>query len=149
LLVGRVFSQQREDGWDAWFARVGRQGGALMAYRLVDIDRGDVLFDIAPLPQGGFLAAGATGYTQNANGASISESAMPLLATLNADGTLRQRLSIAAGPRQNQIRSLAMRNNTWVTAGLVNGPGTHSGDGDPALIVADGVVREIVVSGSQ
>jgi hypothetical protein len=26
---------------------------------------------------------------------------------------------------------------------MINGPGTHSGDGDRALIVADGFLREV------
>jgi hypothetical protein len=29
---------------------------------------------------------------------------------------------------------------------MVNGPGTHSGDGNPALIAADGFVREISIA---
>jgi hypothetical protein len=111
----------------------------------MDVDRGDVFFDIVPLAQGRFLAAGAAGYTQNPDGASISDSSTPLLAVLESDGALAQRVPFAAGPRQNQLRSLAPRGGNWLVGGMVNGPGTHSGDGDPALITADGFVREIAV----
>jgi hypothetical protein len=147
-LVGRVFSERRDDGsgWNAYVAHVDRASGALLAYRVVDLDRGEVLFDIAPLALGRFLVAGAAGYTQNPDGASISEQAAPLLAVLEADGTLRQRIGVAAGPRQNQLRSLASQGANWLVAGLVNGPGTHSGDGNPALIAADGFVREVAIA---
>jgi hypothetical protein len=45
------------------------------------------------------------------------------------------------------LRSLAARNGNWLVGGMVNGPGTHSGDGDQALIVADGFVHETTISG--
>lgn len=147
-VVGRVFTEQRGDGtgWNAYVAHVSRTSGALLSYRVVDVDAGDVLFDIAPLAQGRFLVAGATGYSQNPTGASISEQAAPLLAVLESDGTLRQRIAVMAGPRQNQLRSLAPRGGDWLVGGMVNGPGTHSGDGDPSLITADGFVRQMPIA---
>src|SRR6266436_185253 len=89
VLVGRVLSQVRSDGsgWDAFLAFVGRDG-APGPYSVVDVDRGDVLFDVAVLPGGRYLALGTTGYLQNPSGASISEAAQPLLALLNSDGSL-------------------------------------------------------------
>ena len=147
-LVGRVFSEVRGDGtgWNAYAAHVGRTNGTLLSYRVIDLDRGEVLFDIAPLAQGRFLVAGAAGYSQNPTGASISEQTTPLLAVLEPDGTLKQRIDVVAGARQNQLRSLAARNSNWLVGGMVNGPGTHSGDGNPALIVADGFVHETTIS---
>ncbi len=147
-LVGRVFSEVRGDGtgWNAYAAHVGRASGALLSYRVIDLDRGEVLFDIAPLAQGRFLVAGAAGYSQNPTGASISEQTTPLLAVLEPDGTLKQRNDVVAGARQNQLRSLAARNSSWLVGGMVNGPGTHSGDGNPALIVADGFLHEMTIS---
>ena len=147
-LVGRVFSEVRGDGtgWNAYAAHVDRANGALLSYRVIDLDRGEVLFDIAPLAQGRFLVAGAAGYSQNPTGASISEQTTPLLAVLESDGTLKQRIDVVAGARQNQLRSLAARNSNWLVGGMVNGPGTHSGDGNPALIVADGFVHETTIS---
>jgi hypothetical protein len=146
-LVGRVFSQQLADGsgWNAYAAHVDRASGALLSYRVVDIDRGEILFDIAPLTQGRFLVAGTAGYTQNPTGASVSEQSAPLLAVLESDGTLRQRIAFAAGARQNQLRSIVPRGGNWLVGGMVDGPGTHSGDGNPALIMADGFVRETAI----
>jgi hypothetical protein len=147
-LVGRVFSQQLPDGsgWNAYAAHVDRTSGALLNYRVVDIDRGEILFDIAPLAPGRFLVAGAAGYTQNPTGASVSEQSTPLLAVLESDGTLRQRIDFTAGARQNQLRSVVARGDHWLVGGLVNGPGTHSGDGNPALITADGFAREMAIA---
>jgi len=146
-LVGRVFSQRLDDGtgWNAYAAHVDAASGALLRYGVVDVDRGEVLFDIAPLADGRDLVAGTAGYTQNPSGASISEQAAPLLAVLELDGTLRQRIDVAAGARQDQLRSIGARGGTWLVGGLVNGPGTHSGDADPALITADGFVRELAI----
>lgn len=148
-LVGRVFSEQRSDGtgWNAYVAIVNGTSGTLHAYRVLDFDRGDVLFDIAPLTQGRYLVGGTTGYIQNPGGASISEEGQPLLAVLDEDGSLRQRIAVASGPRQNQVRSLWQHSTgNWLIGGMVNGPGTHSGDGALSLVTADGFVRETVLT---
>ena len=147
-LVGRVFSEKRSDGsgWNAYVANISRVNGNLLSYRPVDVDKGEILFDIAPLPQGRFLVAGSAGYTQNPKGASISEIAEPLLAVLEADGKVKQRIAMTAGPRQNQLRSLAAYGNNWLVGGFVNGPGTHSADSNPALVTADGFVREMTIA---
>jgi hypothetical protein len=148
VVAGRVFSEKRPDGagWDAWAAQIDRQSGLLRNYRVVDLDRGEVLFDVAPLDGGRLLLAGAAGYTQNPDGASISETAAPLLGVLEIDGTVR-RIAFDAGPRQNQLRSLDGSGDRWFIGGMVNGPGTHSGDADPSLITADGFLREIPAPG--
>jgi len=142
-LAGRVFTEQRADGsgWDAYFAHVNAASGMLDAYRVIDVQAGDVLFDTAALASGGFIAAGASAYTQNPSGASISEQSAPLLLVLRADGTVARRVEFPAGPRQNQLRSLAQRAGAWSVGGSLDGPGTHSGDGDPSLIRANGFVR--------
>lgn len=143
-LVGRVFSEKRDDGtgWNAYVANVDASSGF---YRVLDIDAGDALFDIARADAGRYLAGGTTGYTQNPTGASVSEQSKPLLLLLEADGSVRQRIDVPAGARQNQVRSIWPRGGNWLVGSLVNGPGTHSGDANPALITADGAAREITV----
>jgi len=86
--------------------------------------------------------AGFSGYTQNPAGASISEGANALLAQLDAEGRLLQRLALPAAPRHNQLRSLSPWQGTWLLGGLADGPGTHSADTDPSLLRHDGYVRE-------
>jgi hypothetical protein len=121
-----------------------RQDGGLDTYNTVDVDRGDVLFDIAQLTSGRYLALGTTGYVQNPTGASISESAQPLLVVLAPDGSLAQNLGFPAGPRHNQLTTVVRGDGGWLLGGMVNGPGTHSGDTDRSLLVADGFLRERV-----
>jgi hypothetical protein len=147
VALGRVFTEQRGDGsgWDGYLARIAATSGALLSYRLVDVDRGEALFDAAPLPQSRLLVAGAAGYTQNPTGGSIQEEMTPLLAILDADGSVRQRIAIASGPRHNQVRALVAVGERWLAAGMVNGPATHSGDADPAAITADGFLRDVNV----
>jgi hypothetical protein len=143
LLVGRVLSEVRPDGsgWNAFAATVG-QNGAPGPYNVIDVDRGDVLFDAAALPDGRFLALGSTGYTQNPSGESISETAQPLLVLLGSDGSLVQNLGYTGGARQNQLTTIVPLNGAWLLGGMIDGPGTHSGDADRALIVANGFLRE-------
>ncbi len=143
VLVGRVLSELRSDGsgWDAFAAFVGRDGTP-GPYSVVDVDRGDVFFDVAALPGGRYLALGTTGYVQNPSGASISEAAQPLLVLLNSDGSLAQNLGYIGGARHNQLTTIAPLDGRWLLGGMINGPGTHSGDADRELIVADGFLRE-------
>jgi hypothetical protein len=143
VLVGRVLSELRSDGtgWNAFTAFVGSDGTP-GPYSVVDIDRGDVLFDVAALPSGRYLALGTTGYVQNPDGASISEAAQPLLVLLNSDGSLAQNLGCIGGARHNQLTTIASLNGRWLLGGMINGPGTHSGDAHRELIVADGFLRE-------
>jgi hypothetical protein len=143
VLVGRVLSEVRSDGsgWNAFTALVGRDSTP-GPYSVVDVDRGDVLFDVAALPSGRYLALGTTGYVQNPSGASISEAAQPLLVLLNSDGSLARNLGYIGGARHNQLTTIASLNGRWLLGGMINGPGTHSGDANHKLIVADGFLRE-------
>jgi hypothetical protein len=143
VLLGRVLTQVRADGggWDAFAAIVGRDG-VQSSYSVVDVNQGDMLLDAAALADGRYLALGVTGYTQNPTGESISETAQPLLAVLNSDGSLAQRIAYPAGPRQNQLTTIAPLNGHWLVGGMNNGPGTHSGDANRDLIMADGFLRE-------
>src|SRR5262249_16239866 len=94
------------------------------------------------LPSGRYLALGTTGYTQNPTGASISESAQPLLVLLGPDASLSYNLGFPAGPRHNQLTTVARTDGGWLLGGMINGPGTHSADSDRALVGADGFLGE-------
>jgi len=94
------------------------------------------------LPSGRYLALGTTDYVQNPTGASISEAAQPLLALFNTDGSLAQNLGFPGGPRHNQLSTIASLDGGWLLGGMVNGPGTHSGDVQRELITADGFLQQ-------
>lgn len=143
-LVGRVRTERLADGtgWNAFAAFISH-AGELRNYSVIDVDRGDVLFDLVAGRNSQFLAVGTTGYTQNPFGASISEDAAPLLLVLSETGAVVSRLQVPAGPRHNPMRTLSRHGTNWLVGGMVNGPGTHTGDADRSLISADGVIREI------
>jgi hypothetical protein len=143
VLAGRVLSETRADGtgWNAFVARVGRDG-SVQSYQVLDIDRGDVLFDVTEIPGAGYLALGATGYVQNPSGASISESSQALLIQLDPNGSNPHRLDFAGGARHNQLRTIIRLDDRWLLGGMTNGPGTHSGDTQRELIFADGFLRQ-------
>lgn len=145
-VAGRVRTVQVDSGWDGYVAFVDG-GGVLLQQQVLDVDRGDVILDIAALDDGAgrWLLAGSTGYLQNPSGASISEDASPLLALLPAPGQPAQRLALGKGPRHNQARALARWGGHWWLGGLHDGPGTHSADADPALLRADGSLRQLTL----
>jgi hypothetical protein len=143
-LVGRVSTEVNGDGsgWDAFIARV-RGDGNVATYKVVDVNAGDILFDVAALASGRYLALGTTGYFQNPTGASISEDTEPLLLVLEADGSVAARVNLGDGPRQDQLRTIDSLGGRWLVGGMRNGPGTHSGDFDRSLIAADGFLMEM------
>lgn len=144
-IAGRQRATGSEGGWNgfaAWLDGAGR----LQRHAELHVEHDDALFDIAPLPGGRYLAAGATGYRQNPAGASISGEGAPLLAVLDAEGRIAQRLQLPTAPGQNPVRSLDGHGPRWLAAGMRDGPGTHTADADPArLLRADGFVREVAV----
>jgi hypothetical protein len=144
LVAGRVRTEQRPDGlgWDAYLARLPAGGGTGGSVQVLDFGRGDIILDLAPTADGRLLLAGATGYWQNPTGGSISEESQPLLALVPAAGGTATRLSTPAGPRHNQLRSIAAWQGRWLVGGFDNGPGTHSADADPARLSADGHLRD-------
>ncbi|MCD2518153.1 hypothetical protein LQ564_17725 [Massilia sp. G4R7] len=144
LLGGRVRLNRPDDpeGWDGWFARLDNGGQRLAHYRTIHVDRGDAILDLLPLSDGGVLLAGATGYTQNRTGESVSETSAPLLARLPAGEGAPTRLAVPSGPRGNQVRTVSFFGSNWLVANTENLPGTHTHDGNEALITADAVVRE-------
>lgn len=141
LLAGRLLTARRDDGggWDAYVAQLTPGGGAQL--QPLDFDRGDIIFDVAGLADGRIALAGSTGYTQNPDGASVSEDVQPLLAVLPGVGAAAQRLMLPPGPRQNQVRTLAPWLQHFLVGGVQNGPGTHSADADPSLLTWDGFLR--------
>jgi hypothetical protein len=140
-LVGRVRSVVDSAGWDGFVSLVGQGRQAPDSYRLIDVDRSDLLLDVARLPDGRLLLAGSTGYTQNPSGRSVSEEAAPLLAVSAADGSGARRLALPAGARHNQAWSLAQWGGKWWVGGMEDGPGTHSDDADPSRLRCKGFLR--------
>lgn len=139
-VFGRVRTARLDDGsgWDGYMSAVDAASGANPQHAAVDVAQGDAIFDLAPLPGGGWLAVGSAGYTQNPAGTSITPAALPLAVVLRADGQLAQRVPLPAGLRHNELRSALAWQSRWLIGGLTNGPATHTADGDLSLLTADG-----------
>lgn len=142
-LVGRVRSLAESTGWDAFVGLISPQSPTVDSYRLIDIDRSDLLLDVALLPDGRLLLAGSTGYSQNPSGRSVSEEAAPLLAVSAADGSGARRLPFPAGTRHNQAWALAQWGGRWWVGGMEDGPGTHTDDADPGGVRCMGYLRAL------
>ncbi|SHG61359.1 hypothetical protein [Massilia sp. CF038] len=144
LLAGRVRTTRAPggDGWDGYLARID-PGSRQLAVQVVDVDRGDVLFDVLPLSADTFLLAGATAYTQNPDGESVSETSAPLFLRLDTAKGTQTRIPMPSGLRGNQLRALVPYRSRWLIGGMENVPGTHSADANPALITTDAYVREL------
>lgn len=144
-VAGRIYSESRADGtgWNGYVALTRPAEKRLVANQVIDVDRGDAILQAQALADGRYLVSGSTGYVQNPAGASVSESAEPLLAILDSQGRLVQRVAVTGGQRHNQLRGLALWKGKWLLGGMTNGPGTHSADGNPALLSGDGFVREV------
>jgi hypothetical protein len=142
LIVGRSETTPgAAGGWDALLARVSDAG--VVSVHTIDVDAADILFDVDALPDGRLIAVGGTGYVQNPSGASISEGCSLLALVLTGDTP--SRLGLPSLPRHNHLRTvLASEPMVWV-GGMTNGPGTHSGDGDPSLIRADPFVAALTL----
>lgn len=129
-------------GFDALAAEVEGTSGAVHVFEL-DVDRSDIAFDVAALSDSELLIVGASGYSQNPHGASVSEESQAFASVLSKAGGSRA-LLVPNRARHNEVRSLARGpNGRWIAAGMLNGPGTHSGDADTALVTADGFLSEL------
>ena len=130
-------------GFDALAAHVAPDGQVTM--RRFDVSRGDIAFDAVEEADGAILVAGASGYSQNPNGASIVEESQSFVRRLHPDGRI-EAIALPTGPRHNEARFLLPIANALLVAGMTDGPGTHSADGDPALLRATGWLEAIGVS---
>jgi hypothetical protein len=131
-------------GFDALAAEVEGSTGAVQVFEL-DVHKSDIAFDVAPLSESELLVVGASSYSQNPNGASISEEADAFAYVLSRSGAARA-LDVPNRARNNGTRALAhTTNGRWLCAGMHDGPGTHSGDADASLVRADGFLVDLRV----
>lgn len=131
-------------GFDAMVAHVSPHGKVTM--RRFDVDAGDIAFDALEETDGSLLVVGASGYSQNPSGASINEASQAFARRLRKDGTTEViALPLpSSAPRHNEARFLVRHDDgTLVVAGMTDGPGTHSADGDATLLRATGWVAQL------
>lgn len=134
IAVGRTERWNAEGtGFDAFHARIDASGAVTIA--TFDVDRGDIAFDARRAPSGDLVVVGASGYVQNPHGASISEESHTFVRTIAPDGTVTA-VPVPDGPRHSEVRFALPVAGGFVFGGMLDGPGTHSADGDSALLRA-------------
>ena len=123
--------------WDA-FLSVSDADGTVRPSRTFQLDASSILMAVDALPDGGWLLGGSEGWSQNPSGLSVFGFGSKLLRGPQP-GCRLVRLSLPAGPRHNEIRTvLAGAAGVWF-GGHEDGPVMHTGDGDLSEIHATGV----------
>ena len=127
-LAGRIRTGNEPGSWDGWVQSIEASTGQARSEHLVDVQGGDMFWDLAPLGDGSLLAVGSTNYTQNPSGLSVSDARDNLAVSVGPDGAVRQRMSLPAGPagRGNEVTSVRVIDGWGMFVGLKNGPGTHA-----------------------
>ena len=120
-------------GFDALVGKVDGSGNVTV--HRFDVDRGDIAFD-AIEKAGDLLVVGASGYAQNPKGASITEESSTFARWLHRG----DRIALPNGPRHSEARFVSLRGGGFLVGGMLDGPGTHSADGDVTLLRAAGFV---------
>jgi hypothetical protein len=128
-LTGRIRVGSNPEDWDAWVQAFEAPTGHALSERFVDLQAGDMFWDLAPLGDGSILGVGSTHYTQNPSGLSVSDARDDLAVIVGTDGKVRQQLTLPAGPmgRGNEVTSVRVIDGRWAMfAGVKNAPGTHA-----------------------
>lgn len=148
LVTGRKeYPDATGTGFDALAARVDGATGEVEV-RELDVDRSDLAFDAVALDDDSWLVAGVSGYSQNPSGASISEESRAFVQRVFPSREVGAPVALVTpnGKRHNEARTLALRSDgTWIVGGMHDGPGTHSADGDPSKLSAQGFLGALAL----
>ena len=140
-VVGRSRRVPGDDNtfWDAFFS-VSDDDGTLRGSTAFQLEASSIYLAIDGIPDGGWLAGGSEGWSQNPSGLSILSFGSKLLTEISAPDAGPVRIALPPGPRHNEIRSvLADSRHRWF-GGHEDGPVMHTGDGDLSQIHGTGVV---------
>ncbi len=126
-------------GFEALVGHVASDGSVTVDR--FDVERSDIAFDALRTSSGDVIAVGARGYSQNPRGASVSEESYPF-ALVRSSGATTRALSLPQGPRHGEARFvMPTTDGRLLVGGMLDGPGTHSADGDQTLLRTRGFIR--------
>lgn len=129
LLVGRIKTGDLPESWDGWILASQAASGRIQYERDVDVQSGDMFWDVVGLSDGRLLAVGSTRYTQNPGGLSVSDTRDALALVLDPAGDVAKRITLPAGPagRGNEAMSVSLGDGDRIAiSGVLNAPGTHA-----------------------
>lgn len=130
--------------WDAYLAKFNSATGSTIFARSFDIDKSEIIYDIAETNTRDIIIVGSTGWSQNPLGYSVSGTARKLVAVIDESGNFKKEIELESGLRHNQVRTIIYEENRIWIGGWENGPGTHTGDGDSNLIFADAFLESYI-----
>lgn len=128
--------------WDA-FVSVLSTDGVLVGTRAIPLDASSIFLAVDVTPTGGLVLGGSDGWTQNPDGLSVLSFGTKLLLDLPTFDAAPVRLLLPAGPRHNEIRTVIANPTRIAFGGHEDGPVMHTGDSDPSLIRATGVIGSV------
>ena len=128
--------------WDA-FVSVLSTDGQLVGSRAIPLDASSIFLAVDVAPTGGFVLGGSDGWTQNPDGLSVLSFGTKLLLELPTFDAAPVRLPLPSGPRHNEIRTVVAEPTQIAFGGHEDGPVMHTGDTDPSLIRATGVLGSV------
>ena len=143
-LVGREKTGTDPGSWDAWILAAETSSGNTKYERQIDIQDGDMFWDIDPFPGGRVLAVGTKGYFQNPGGLSVSDSRFATAIIINGQGAIEKEIDLPQGPSERGSETMFVKlfgRESVVFAGVHNAPGTH------AEVYCDGfiAVRDLAI----
>jgi len=129
VLLGRMKTGSEPGSWDGWILAARGASGEVVYERNVDVQNGDMFWDVAPLGSDHLLAVGSTDYLQNPAGLSVSDARDPLALVLDSLGSVEKRIALPRGPagRGSEAMSASVsERNQLAISGVQNAPGTHA-----------------------
>jgi hypothetical protein len=129
VLVGRMKTGSEPGSWDGWILSARGASGEVAYERNVDVQNGDMFWDVAPLGTDRFLLVGSTDYLQNPAGLSVSDARDPLALVLDSLGNVEKRIALPRGPagRGTEAMSVSFSEQSQLAiSGVQNAPGTHA-----------------------
>ncbi|MEI9920828.1 MAG: hypothetical protein WDO14_18850 [Bacteroidota bacterium] len=127
--IGRQKTGTEANSWDAWVYAADAPAGSKLYESTIDVQDGDMFWDLQPLQDGGAIAVGSTGYTQNPSGLSVSDARKALAVVLDAQGKMTGAVELPQGPVERGSEAMftkVLGDGSIVVSGVHNAPGTHA-----------------------
>jgi hypothetical protein len=126
-----IFGRVRSDGprnWNAFIDVIDSNSGTTLSSNIYKLKKESIFLDGNFVGEGTsrFLVVGSDEYTQNPNGASVSDSRSAIALIVTDQGTVEKEIPLPQQERGNEGQSLLVLNDHQVAiVGMLNGPGSH------------------------
>ncbi len=129
VVFGRSKIEEVPAGWDGWLARFDKDSGDLVENKAINVKGGDIFLDLDVAKDGKYIVVGSTNYTQNPNGASVSDSRDALGVILNSEYKVSQTFRFPKESRGSEALFVRhLDESHLLISGMSNAPGSHTSD---------------------